>query len=37
MFGKEGEGYMRLNVGCPLSLIEEALKALEKAVKQGVS
>ncbi|MDR0844838.1 MAG: PatB family C-S lyase [Tannerella sp.] len=35
MFGKEGEGYMRFNVGCPLSLVEDALKALEKAVKQN--
>lgn len=32
MFGKEGKGYMRLNVGCPRSILAEALDNLKKAV-----
>lgn len=32
IFGKEGEGFMRLNVGCPRSTIEKALDNLKKAV-----
>lgn len=35
MFGKEGEGFMRLNVGCPRSQLERALRLLEVAVNQG--
>ena len=31
-FGKEGEGFMRLNVGCPRKILEQALKQLEQAV-----
>lgn len=31
-FGKEGEGFMRLNVGCPKSTLEKALDNLKKAV-----
>lgn len=31
-FGKEGEGFMRLNVGCPRRILEQALKQLEQAV-----
>lgn len=31
-FGKEGEGFMRLNIGCPRAILEEALKRIEKAV-----
>lgn len=34
MFGKEGEGFMRLNVGCPRSTIAKALKQLHEAVEQ---
>jgi len=34
MFGKEGEGFMRLNVGCPQSIFREAMERLEKAVNQ---
>lgn len=35
-FGKEtGEGFMRLNFGCPHSQTLEALKRLETAVKRG--
>ncbi len=33
-FGDEGDGYMRLNVACPKSVIEEAMKRLEKAIKE---
>ncbi|MBU5437940.1 pyridoxal phosphate-dependent aminotransferase [Tissierella sp. MSJ-40] len=32
-FGKEGEGFLRLNIGCSRSTLEEALKRIEKAVK----
>jgi len=34
IFGKEGEGFMRLNIGCPRSVIEESLNRLKKAVEQ---
>lgn len=34
MFGKPGEGFMRLNIGCPRSELERALKQLAEAVKQ---
>lgn len=33
MFGKEGEGFMRMNVGCPRKLLEEALVSLKAAVR----
>ncbi|HHY11646.1 MAG TPA: cystathionine beta-lyase, partial [Firmicutes bacterium] len=32
-FGPEGEGYMRLNVGCPRSILEEGLTRIESAVR----
>ena len=32
MFGPVGEGHMRLNVGCPRSVLETALNTLKKAV-----
>lgn len=32
MFGAEGSGFMRLNVGCPRSILEKALDSLEKAI-----
>lgn len=32
MFGPGGEGFMRLNVGCPRSVLSTALNALKKAV-----
>lgn len=32
MFGKPGEGFMRLNIGCPRSVLEQALKQLAMAV-----
>ena len=32
VFGPGGEGYMRLNVGCPRSLVEQALRQLRAAI-----
>lgn len=32
IFGKEGEGFMRLNVACPRRLLEQALNQLKAAV-----
>ncbi len=32
MFGKPGEGFMRLNVGCPRLVLEQALRQLRDAV-----
>jgi cystathionine beta-lyase len=32
MFGKEGYGYMRLNIGCPRSVIKKALASLKEAL-----
>ncbi len=32
-FGPGGEGFMRLNVGCPRSVLEKALKSIKKALK----
>ena len=34
MFGRGGEGFMRLNVGCPRSVLRRALEQLEEAVSQ---
>lgn len=34
MFGAPGEGFMRLNIGCPRSVLEQALKQLRDAVVQ---
>lgn len=34
MFGKPGEGFMRLNIGCPRSVLERALQQLAVAVKE---
>jgi cystathionine beta-lyase len=31
-FGKQGSGYMRLNMGCPRSVLMEALERIEKAL-----
>jgi cystathionine beta-lyase len=30
-FGKEGTGFMRMNVGCPRSVLEQAMKQLKEA------
>lgn len=32
MFGEQGSGFFRLNVGCPRSVLEEAMGKLEKAI-----
>lgn len=32
MFGPGGEGYMRMNIGCPRSVLERAMNALKKAI-----
>lgn len=32
MFGAEGSGFMRLNVGCPRSVLRSALESLKKAL-----
>lgn len=32
-FGEEGTGFMRLNIGCPQSILEQALEQLKNAVK----
>ncbi len=34
MFGPGGEGYMRLNVGCPRTVLDGAMSALQKAVNE---
>ena len=33
MFGEQGQGFMRLNVGCPRAVLERALDRLEAALK----
>ncbi len=32
-FGQGGEGFQRMNIGCPRSIVEEGLKRIEQAVK----
>ena len=32
IFGTEGEGFVRMNIACPRSTLEEAMKRLENAV-----
>ncbi len=32
-FGKQGEGFMRLNFGCPQSTLQDGLTRIEKAIK----
>ena len=33
-FGKGGEGFQRINIACPRSILEEALKRIHRAVKE---
>ena len=33
LFGEEGAGYMRMNVGCPQQTLTEALTKLQKAIQ----
>jgi cystathionine beta-lyase len=35
-FGKEGSGFMRLNVGCPRATLEEAMRRLKGAMEEYV-
>jgi cystathionine beta-lyase len=30
-FGKQGRGFMRINIGCPRSVLQEALEKIQKA------
>jgi cystathionine beta-lyase len=32
LFGKEGEGFQRINIGCPLSMLQKALQQLQLAL-----
>jgi cystathionine beta-lyase len=32
-FGKQGKGFMRINIGCPRSVLQEALLRMEKALQ----
>lgn len=33
IFGKQGEGFERINIACPRSILQEGLNRLEKAIK----
>lgn len=35
IFGQGGEGHMRLNIGCPRSILEKAMNQLKEAINQG--
>ncbi|MDR1623414.1 MAG: pyridoxal phosphate-dependent aminotransferase [Tannerellaceae bacterium] len=35
MFGPGGEGHMRLNIGCPRSIVEQSLNALKRAIDEN--
>lgn len=37
MFGDSGRGFQRINVACPRSILEEALKRLEQAVHESAN
>jgi cystathionine beta-lyase len=34
MYGQNGEGFMRINIGCPRQLLTEGLERLKKALKE---
>ena len=36
MFGKEGKGFMRLNVGCPKAVLCQALEQLKAAIRKKI-
>ena len=36
MFGLGGEGYMRMNAGCPRAVLEQALDQLRTACQSGL-
>jgi cystathionine beta-lyase len=31
VFGKQGSGFMRMNIGCPRSVLKDALLLIQKA------
>jgi len=33
MFGAGGEGFQRMNIGCPAAILREALERLKKAFR----
>jgi len=33
IFGQEGEGFERINIACPRSILEEGLQRIEKAIQ----
>lgn len=33
-FGEEGKGFLRLNIGCPRSILKEGLERIENAIKR---
>lgn len=33
-FGEEGKGFLRLNIGCPRSILEQGLERIENAIKK---
>ncbi|MFA6813894.1 MAG: MalY/PatB family protein [Bacteroidaceae bacterium] len=35
IFGKEGEGFMRMNIACPRSVLKQALEQLRDAIKNN--
>ncbi len=34
MYGKSGEGFLRINIGCPRAVLKEGLERLKKALKE---
>jgi len=36
-FGKEGSGYVRMNIACPRAVVREGLGRIEKAVNEASS
>lgn len=34
IFGEEGNGYLRLNIGCPKSILNEGMSRINKAIKE---
>ena len=36
MFGEQGEGFMRLNIGCPRSVLAQALERLKSATDKTI-
>lgn len=34
MFGEQGSGFMRMNIGCPRAILKDALESLEKSINK---